>query len=282
MISPVAGKTVLVTGANRGIGRAIVERCLRDGAKHVYAGVRRVETAPPDTIPLQLDVGSSTSVQAAAQHLQQQGVPQIIVNSAGILDTSGPMDDTALEVLHKQMDTNVYGMMRLAQSFLPLQQQQTMGDDSIPSWFIQINSASSLRSKDPDLHGYAISKAASYVYTQALRRRFGPPMRILSVHPGPIATDMVGQYGLAPAQAAGVEQVCACVCAVVFFEPRPLAVCILPCRFPMPFFKLWKIQIRIASWFIRMMPPVRLVRNTNTFTIRLLIHSHDPRRHNEV
>lgn len=188
----IAGKVVLVTGANRGIGKAIVEGFTKARAGKIYAGVRRVETAPSGTVPLRIDLNGEDSIAQASEIAQDV---QVIVNSGGILDVAPPLSADAVLVMQKQMETNVYGMMHMARYFMPILERNTNG------CFVQINSASSMRCKGDQFGGYAASKAASYMYTQSLRASTSTT-RILSVHPGPIATDMVNQYGAAEAEDA--------------------------------------------------------------------------------
>lgn len=181
-MSAVEGKIILVTGGNRGIGKAIVDGFLLAGARKVYVAVRTLppkeeENTTNKVAYLQIDVTDMTSIKATVQD-----DVEILVNSAGILNI-GPPD--SIDVLQAQMDTNVYGLMRLAQVYVPILRKNQ-------GTIVQMNSTSSLRCPQPTFAGYAASKAAAYMITQALAS--DATIRVHSVHPGPIATDMVDQF----------------------------------------------------------------------------------------
>jgi NAD(P)-dependent dehydrogenase (short-subunit alcohol dehydrogenase family) len=111
----IADKAVLVTAANRGIGRALVEEALRRGARQVYAGTR-VPLAHPDgrVMPLTLDVTSAGQIQAA---VEQVGALDILINNAGIA-LYDDLSDRA--VLERHLAVNLFGTYGVTQAFLPL------------------------------------------------------------------------------------------------------------------------------------------------------------------
>ena len=111
----IEGKVVLVTGANRGIGRALVEEALRRGAKHVYAGTRQLFAHPDERVtPLALDVTDPAQIQDAVARV---GSLDILVNNAGI----ALFDDLSdVSVLEQHLGVNLFGPYRVTQAFLPL------------------------------------------------------------------------------------------------------------------------------------------------------------------
>ncbi|WNZ58286.1 SDR family oxidoreductase [Microbulbifer sp. ANSA003] len=189
----IEGKTALVTGANRGIGKAIVERFLDGGAKKVYLAVRNPETTTELTekygdkvITLELDVAKAQSVGAAAKAIQEL---DILVNNAGVLAPADPLSDHVEDSLKQELEVNTFGLVRVAKAFTP-HLEKSKGA------LVQMNSVVSLRTF-PHVSTYSASKAASYAITQALRETLQERgVQVLSVHPGPIKTDMAKQAGL--------------------------------------------------------------------------------------
>ena len=185
---PVQGKIILVTGANRGIGKAFVETFLEQGAAKVYAGVRNLESVKffegnERVIPLCMDMSKPETIQEA---VKQSSDVDIVINNAGQLINVKPMDEGAIGTLEQLMNVNVYGLMHMANSYLPI-----LKSKATPTAFVQINSVASFRCGLPGVSAYSASKAAAYSITQALRQ-VSPDVRIISVHPGPIRTDMIG------------------------------------------------------------------------------------------
>jgi NAD(P)-dependent dehydrogenase (short-subunit alcohol dehydrogenase family) len=105
---------VLVTGANRGIGKALVEEALSIGAKRVYAATRQPMTHPdPRVTPLVLDVTSPDQVEAAASEVEALDV---LINNAGVMLPDNPFDAAVHE---RHLAVNLYGSNAMTQSFLP-------------------------------------------------------------------------------------------------------------------------------------------------------------------
>ena len=124
MTFDVKNKTILVTGANRGIGKAILEEALHRGAAKVYAAVRSIDSA--DTlvaeygdrvVPIRVDLNDPDSITAAAETATDVDV---VVNNAGVLKTSSAISSDAIESLQFEMNANVYGLIRVAQAFAPV------------------------------------------------------------------------------------------------------------------------------------------------------------------
>ncbi|GAA4454898.1 SDR family oxidoreductase [Novipirellula rosea] len=189
----VKNKTAFVTGANRGIGRAIVEEALRRGAKKVYAAVRKLDSADSlvsefgdRVVPVQFDLEDPSTIQAAAKTASDV---DLVVNNAGVLKTSGPIDDDTLDSIQFEMSVNVYGLIRTAKAFAPVLAANGGGA------LVQLNSVVSVKTF-ANVATYSASKAASYSITQALRDTLADQgTQVVSVHPGPIATDMADHAG---------------------------------------------------------------------------------------
>lgn len=190
----VRDKVALVTGSNRGIGRAIVDSLLAHGAAKVYAAVRNLAsvaelaaTADGRVVPLMLDLSDVSTVAAAATVANDV---ELVINNAGVLKVTGPLEPTALAALDYEIDVNVKGLLRVAQAFASVLAFNGGGA------FVQLNSVVSVKSFS-NFATYSASKAAAYSLTQALRDALaGQGTHVMSVHPGPIATDMGNEAGL--------------------------------------------------------------------------------------
>ena len=107
----IAGKTVLVTGANRGIGRALVEEALARGVRRVFAGTRQPLAHPDAQVtPLTLDVTSAAQIQPAA------GQVESLDNNAGVFVFDDLSNRAALEV---HLAVNFFGTYSVTQAFPP-------------------------------------------------------------------------------------------------------------------------------------------------------------------
>ena len=190
----VRGKVALVTGANRGIGRAITASLIEAGAAKVYAAVRKPESASDlvkdfgsKVVPIALDLSDDATIRAAASKATDV---ELVVNNAGVLEPAGPLDDHTFKALEYELDVNLFGLLRVARAFAPVLKQNGGGA------FVQINSVVSLAAF-PTGATYSASKAASYSITQSLRAVLAEQgTAVFSVHPGPIATDMAVAAGI--------------------------------------------------------------------------------------
>src|ERR1700704_3668799 len=109
------GKTILVTGANRGIGQALVEEALARGAKRVYAGTRQpLAHADERVTPLLLDVTDPAQIQAAVEAVESL---DILINNAG-LALYDDLSDRAM--IEQHLAVNLFGTYAVTQAFLPL------------------------------------------------------------------------------------------------------------------------------------------------------------------
>src|ERR1700761_3762144 len=159
LIMDINGSVALVTGANRGIGKAITEELLARGAVKVYAAVRNPASVTDDRLtPIALDVTDAGSVAAAAE---QATDVQIVVNNAGIGRPSNPLQAT-LEDARAEIETNYLGLVSVTEAFAPVLASNSGGAFvnvlSVVSWVAM-----------PHLATYSASKAAAWSYSNSSR-----------------------------------------------------------------------------------------------------------------
>jgi NAD(P)-dependent dehydrogenase (short-subunit alcohol dehydrogenase family) len=190
----VEAKTVLVTGANRGIGRALVQEALSRGAKRVYAGTRQPWAHPDDRVtPLILDVTNAGQIRAAARSV---GCLDILINNAGVGLYADLSDRPALE---QHLAVNLFGTYDMTQAFLPL---LTSSRGAI----VNVMSLAALAALPLD-PTYAISKAAAFSLTQSLRATLaGRGVSVYAALPGPVDTDMAPKIDIPKASPQSVAR----------------------------------------------------------------------------
>jgi NAD(P)-dependent dehydrogenase (short-subunit alcohol dehydrogenase family) len=174
----IAGKTILVTGANRGIGRALAEEALSRGAERVYAGTRVPLTHPDGRLtPLALDVTNAAQIQEAAETISSL---DILINNAGIA-LYDDLSDRA--VLEHHLAVNLFGTYGVTQAFLP---HLTRSRGAIVN-----NLSTNSLAPFPLIPAYSISKAAAFSLTQSLRALLAERgVRVHAVLTGFVDTDM--------------------------------------------------------------------------------------------
>ncbi len=175
----ITDKTILVTGANRGLGQALVEEALRRGAQRVYAASRQPFAHPDDrVVPLIMDVTDWAQIQRAAESV---GSLDILINNAGV---SLPDDLSSRAAFEQHFDVNVYGPLIVTQALLP---SLTESRGRIVN-VVSIGAFAAV----PILPAYSASKAAAFSVTQSLRALLaGRGVKVHAVLPGPIDTDMI-------------------------------------------------------------------------------------------
>jgi NAD(P)-dependent dehydrogenase (short-subunit alcohol dehydrogenase family) len=184
MNTTLTDKTVLVTGANRGIGHALVEEALRRGASRVYAGTRPPMSHPDRRVtPLTLDVTDPAQIQRAVDSIDALDV---LINNAGI----ALYDDlTDRAVLEQHLAVNLFGTYDVTRAFLPL---LTRSGGAI------VNNVSMMAlAPFPVTPAYAISKAATFNLTQSLRLLLaGQGVSVHAALTGPTDTDMTRGFDI--------------------------------------------------------------------------------------
>jgi NAD(P)-dependent dehydrogenase (short-subunit alcohol dehydrogenase family) len=174
----IANTTILVTGANRGIGRALVDEALRRGARRVYAGTRQPYTHPDARVtPLVLDVTSPAHIKAAAQRIASL---DILVNNAGVAQYDDLGDRATIEA---HLAVNLFGPWAMTQAFAPALQRSR---GAVVNG-LSLTAVAAL----PLVPAYSISKAAAFSLTQSLRALLADRgVRVHAVLTGPVDTDM--------------------------------------------------------------------------------------------
>jgi NAD(P)-dependent dehydrogenase (short-subunit alcohol dehydrogenase family) len=194
MSTTIEGKAILVTGANRGIGQALVTEALRRGAARVYAGTRQPYAHPdPRVTSLALDITNEVQVRAAAAQVESL---DILVNNAGVFLFDDLSDREALE---RHLAVNLFGTYSVIQAFLP---------SLIASGGTIVNNVSiAALAPIPVTPAYSLSKAAAFSLTQSVRMILaGHGVRVHAVLTGPVDTDMVRDLDIPKASAQSVAQ----------------------------------------------------------------------------
>jgi NAD(P)-dependent dehydrogenase (short-subunit alcohol dehydrogenase family) len=175
----IAGTTILVTGANRGIGQALVSEALERGATRVYAGTRQpLAHFDARVTPLNLDVTNAAQIQAATDQVSSL---DILINNAGIFVLDDLSDPAVLE---RHLAVNFFGTYAVIQAFLPM---LTRSRGAIVN-----NVSLAALAAIPVAPAYSTSKAAAFNLTQSLRARLaGQGVQVHAALTGPVDTDMV-------------------------------------------------------------------------------------------
>jgi NAD(P)-dependent dehydrogenase (short-subunit alcohol dehydrogenase family) len=174
----IAEKTVLITGANRGIGHALVNEALRRGAKRVYAGMRStLQNVEERVTPLTLDVTDDSQIRRAVDEVESLDV---LINNAGV----AIYDDLSnLDVIERHLAVNLLGPLKVTHAFLPLLKRSKGA--------IVNNLSLAALATLPAIPAYSMSKAAAFNMTQSLRALLaGEGVTVHAVVLGPIDTDM--------------------------------------------------------------------------------------------
>ena len=174
--------TVLVTGANRGLGLEFARQALARGARKVYAGARDPASVTLDGVtPVRLDVTDALSVAEAGRELQDV---DLVINNAGIAHFQQVLADGVEDSLRAMLETNVFGILGMSRVFAPALGRNGGGAIlnvlSVASWI-----------SSPMLAAYGVSKSAAWGLTNAVRNELrGQGTQVLALHVGFIDTGM--------------------------------------------------------------------------------------------
>lgn len=187
-------KSVMVTGANRGIGQALVEEALKRGANRVYAGTRQpLVHQDKRVVSLTLDVTDRSQIQRAVRSVESL---DILINNAGV-SSHDDLSDRGL--IEQHLAVNLFGTHSMIQAFLPL---LTSSRGAI----VNVLTVSALAAL-PVLPSYSISKAAAFSLTQSLRALLaGRGVSMHAVLPGPVDTDMTRGFDIPKSSPESVAQ----------------------------------------------------------------------------
>jgi len=197
----IEGAIALVTGANRGIGRALSEALLARGVKKLYVAAREPGTlgAARDArlVPLRLDVTDADQVRGA---LASASDVTLVFNNAGVVLNADIAGATAFEHARREMEVNYFGSLRLLQQLAPVLGHNGGGA------VVYVNSLAGL-TNIPFFPTYSASKAALHSLTQTARSLLGAQgTSIFGVYPGPVDTDMVKDLAMPKAAPSEVAE----------------------------------------------------------------------------
>lgn len=184
-------RKVLITGVSRGLGRVMAEEFARLGHTVIGCGRSRPEIddltkqfPSPHSFAV-VDISSDDQVERwAKQILKKQGVPQLVLNNAGVINRNAPLWKITAEEFAKVMDVNINGTVNVIRHFLPAMIEAGEG--------VVVNFSSGWgRSTDPEVAPYCASKWAIEGLSQALSQELPSGLVTAALNPGIIDTDML-------------------------------------------------------------------------------------------
>lgn len=177
-------KVILITGANRGIGKSLVKASLEKGAHKIYATSRDLSKMPDfeddRVIPLELDITNSNQISKVVEMTKDT---QVLINNAGILSRENILKGE-MSSIEQDMNTNYYGTVNMMRAFAPVLEKNT------PAKIVNIISIVAYSSL-PTIAGYSASKTALFSATQSVRIELAKKgITVHAINPGAIDTDM--------------------------------------------------------------------------------------------
>lgn len=206
----IKGKTAFVTGANGGIGAALVKELLQRGAAKVYAAVRKVESAKSlsqldadKVVVVSLDITDEKSVAAAATQCPDV---DMLFNNAGCNRLTGLMSPGAMEAARQELAINYFGTLAMCQAFAPLLKARGGG--------LIANVCSIIGMVNLPANGtYCASKAAMHSMIQGVRAELSlQNIHVIGIYPGPVDTAMTAGQEIPKTSS---QEVAAAICAGV-------------------------------------------------------------------
>jgi NAD(P)-dependent dehydrogenase (short-subunit alcohol dehydrogenase family) len=200
----IRGSIALVTGANRGLGKAYAQALLAAGAAKVYAGARDPASVTlPGVIPVRLDITNPADIAAAARDCADV---TLVINNAGIAKGGPLLAADGADAARVQLETNFFGPLLMARAFAPVLKANGGG--------VLVNMLSALSFVSmQSTSAYSASKAAAWSLTNSLRHELaGQGTRVIGVHAGFIDTDMTSHL---PVEKISPESVAAQTLAAV-------------------------------------------------------------------
>ncbi len=188
----ISGRVALVTGANRGIGHALVEALIARGAKKIYATARDISTLTHFTSShldmvrsVRLDITDHAAVANAAATCNDV---ELVINNAGISHVSGLISAISLEDSREEMEVNYFGTLAMCRSFSNI--LRSNGGGCIVN-VLSILSHVTM----PTLGSYCASKAAALRLTEGVRAELAEQnTTVISVMPGAVDTEMTKDF----------------------------------------------------------------------------------------
>lgn len=216
----VEGKSILVSGASRGIGRAFVEVLLERGARRVFATARSAEDteqlAAVDVRvrPIRLDVTDRASISAAI--VQVEGLDLLINNAGSLVGYS--LLESSRDAIEADFAVNFWGALDLTKACLP---RLEASKGAVLNMLTLVSMASMAA-----IGGYSASKAAAWSMTQALRRELGDRgVTVFAAYPGAVDTDMIRSFEMdkTPPRVVAKNAIDAVEAGTVDSFPDPMA-----------------------------------------------------------